>query len=131
MRHWSPDTNLVEHARLDGYPIAHLEPADRAWVVAGLTAHGITAEETARALGCSLRLVRQIRADPMTQACRFAMSMADELAQARRDNARALAALESYRRETRREIDRLRRQRDRLVNDLTAARRALPPGVTA
>ena len=48
-----------------GLPITELTGPDRAWVVAGLAAAGWTAEETAAQLRCSLRLIRQIRAEPM------------------------------------------------------------------
>lgn len=41
---------------------------DRAWLVAGLTAAGMTAQDIAARTGCSLRLIRAIRAEDMTQA---------------------------------------------------------------
>lgn len=47
--------------------MASLGAADRSWVVAGLTLYGLTAEEIADRLSCSLRLVRSIRAEDMTQ----------------------------------------------------------------
>lgn len=46
--------------------MADLAAPDRAWVVAHLTAEGMTAADAADRLGCSLRLVKTVRADPMT-----------------------------------------------------------------
>lgn len=69
---WTPDDQLIP-AYLEP-PRRRLNPlssADRAWVVAGLTLAGKTADDIAERLGCSLRLVRSIRADPMTQICLF------------------------------------------------------------
>ncbi|WP_237569284.1 NAD(P)H-dependent flavin oxidoreductase [Mycolicibacterium lacusdiani] len=39
---------------------------DRAWLVSGLTLRVLTAKDIAERLGCSLRLVRAIRAEPIT-----------------------------------------------------------------
>lgn len=63
---WTPDDNLIDAARAGKLSAHTLTPHDRCWVVAGLTAAGVTAERTAELLGCSLRLVRSIRAEPMT-----------------------------------------------------------------
>jgi hypothetical protein len=49
--------------------MSNLTDADRSWVVAGLTLGGFTAEDIADRLGCSLRLVRSVRAADMTQVC--------------------------------------------------------------
>lgn len=68
---WSPDDQLIASFLTGRRPPLELSPADRAWVVAGLTLAGKTAEDIAARLNCSLRLVRTIRADPMTQLCVF------------------------------------------------------------
>lgn len=68
---WEPDTQLIASYLANARPELKLSPADRAWVVAGLTLAGKTAEDIAERLGCSLRLIRTIRADPMTQVCVF------------------------------------------------------------
>lgn len=52
-------------------PELKLSGPDRAWAVAGLTLAGKTAEDIASRIGVSLRLVRTIRSDPMTQVCMF------------------------------------------------------------
>ena len=69
---WRPDDQLVQ-AVLAGSPttMRDLAPADRAWVVAGLKRAGHTAEQIKDRLGCSLRQVRAILADPLTAVCRL------------------------------------------------------------
>lgn len=97
--------------------MADLSLADRSWVVAGLTLAGLTAKDIAERLGCSLRLVRSIRAEDMTQVCVLMQSesqnFADELRLSksehevtRREAIEALA-----------EAGRVRRQRDRLLDE--------------
>ena len=68
---WEPDEQLVPAvlASVRGYSMAALSFPDRCWVVAGLTLAGLTAEEIAERLACSLRLVRSLRAEDMTQVC--------------------------------------------------------------
>jgi hypothetical protein len=69
---WVPDELLV--ASVLGSPRAwrgatELSAADRSWLVAGLTLGGLTASDIASRLSCSLRLVRSIRAESLTQVC--------------------------------------------------------------
>lgn len=69
---WEPDNQMV--AAVLSSPKAwrgmtQLCDWDRAWLVAGLTLAGMTAKDIAERLGCSLRLVRSIRAEDRTQAC--------------------------------------------------------------
>lgn len=69
---WEPDNQMV--AAVLASPKAwrgmtQLCDWDRAWLVAGLTLANMTAWEIAERLGCSLRLVRSIRAEDRTQAC--------------------------------------------------------------
>lgn len=66
---WEPDEHLVPAAKAGRLTMADLAAPDRAWVVAHLTAEGMTAAETADRLGCSLRLVKAVRAEPMTAVC--------------------------------------------------------------
>lgn len=68
---WEPDGQLIPAYLTGARPELRLSTADRAWVVAGLTLAGKTAEDIAERIGCSLRLVRTIRADPLTQVCLF------------------------------------------------------------
>jgi hypothetical protein len=119
---WCPDENLIAHARLGGISIKGLEGPDRAWVVAGLQVSGLTADDTARALGCSLRLVRSIRAEPMTKLAVYTMTLLDRL-----DGVMAASMLYEHDRECEvaalyRELTRLSRQRDKLIGDLARAR---------
>lgn len=68
---WEPDDQLVPSLLAGPRPELKLSQADRSWAVAGLTLAGKTAEDIAERLGVSLRLVRTIRSDPMTQVCLF------------------------------------------------------------
>lgn len=124
---WTPDINLVDHARLDGFDIRHLNAADRSWVVAGLACAGITANESASALHCSLRLVHQIRSQPMTAACAYAINLADELAATRTELARTQSLRTAETTHHQRQLDLLTHQRGRLINDLATLRQQLPP----
>lgn len=121
-RPWVPDDNLVEHARLGGVNGRLLCNEDRAWVVAGLTAAGLTGEETAKCLGLSLRVIRQVRAEPMTRIAVYALRMRQMVIaevcaakKAARDHELELAC-------KRRELNRLELQRNRLIDSLAAAR---------
>lgn len=92
---------------------------DRCWVVAGLGLAGLTAEQIADRLGCSLRLVRSVRAEPTTAMAAWAITeanhFADELRLARCEQTRLTEELRASSAEARR----LRTQ----VNKL-----ATPPG---
>jgi hypothetical protein len=68
---WEPDDQLIAAVRCGNgnRRMADLDDADRSWVVAGLTLAGMTADDIADRLGCSLRLVRAVRAADMTQVC--------------------------------------------------------------
>lgn len=109
---WSPDEQLVP-AILAGGPhtMRDLTPPDSAWVVAGLRLKGLTAREIAdRLKPCSLRQIRAINAEPMTQVCllyqiereNFAnthhMSETD-IRRLSRELADALSAVERYKRQ--------------------------------
>lgn len=122
---WQPDTNLVDHTRISTYPIAKLGPEDRAWVVAGLTVTGYTAEDTARQLQCSLRLIRQIRAEPTFTLAVYALQLRDQLctADARitdttRQANRTINTLQA-------ELRRTKTQNKKLVETVKAYRAAL------
>ena len=114
MASWEPDEQLV-HSVLAHRSVGDLTVHDRAWVVAGLTRAGLTAEDIADRLSCSLRLVRTIRADPMTQVCSRMQAesehFADEI-RLLRSELRASAARASA---AELEVSRLRRQLVRLT----------------
>lgn len=96
--------------------MADLSTPDRCWLVAGLTLARLTAEDIADRMNCSLRLVRTIRAEDMTQVClrmqEETHAFTDEVRLARSEHRAALAALEAMTAER----DRLRVQLDRLLD---------------
>ena len=112
---WEPDDQLIPAYLTSARPELKLNSADRAWVVAGLTLAGKTAEDIAERLGCSLRLIRTIRSDPMTQVCVFYQReievFSSELRMATSE--RRLAALELE--ETKRELARVEGQLSNLI----------------
>lgn len=119
---WQPDDNLIDHARLCPVSILDMSGPDRAWVVAGLSAAGWTAEETARALKCSLRLIRQIRAEPMCTVATYALTAREQhrderfhLTEELRHAHRRIAGLRG-------ELARITNQRNQLIESRIAAR---------
>lgn len=117
---WAPDEHLIDAAREGKLRATAMSGPDRCWVVAGLTAAGVTAEETARLLHCSLRLVRQIRAEPMTAVCTYALDIAAVLHR-QRDTARTeRIALRLDAENARMDADRFKAQRDELLDRLAA-----------
>lgn len=123
VRGWQPDENLVEHVRMCPMKITELTGPDRAWVVAGLAAAGWTAEETAKQLQCSLRLIRQIRAEPMFVVATYALGLREQLllagvrrTEAERAHRRAMAGLRG-------ELRRMEAQRNKLIDKSSTNRR--------
>lgn len=117
VQRWEPDDQLVP-AILAGSPktMADLSAPDRCWLVAGLTLARLTAEDIADRMRCSLRLVRTIRAEDMTQVClrmqEETHAFTDEVRLARSEHRSALAALTAVTAER----DRLRVRLDRLLD---------------
>ncbi len=117
VQRWEPDDQLVP-AILAGSPrrMSDLSAPDRCWLVAGLTLARLTAEDIADRMGCSLRLVRTIRAEDMTQVClrmqQETHAFTDEVRLARSEHRSALAALAAVTAER----DRLRTRLDRLMD---------------
>lgn len=114
---WTPDAQLIPSVLAgSGRKMCELSEADRAWVVAGLTVAGHTAEDIADRLGCSLRLVRSIRAKDMTQVCVAAQAetrtFVDELHLARSEMRSAKQALG----ECELDLARTREQLNRLID---------------
>ena len=114
---WEPDEQMVPALLASGNPctMADLSGPDRCWAVAGMRAAGLTAEQIADRLDCSLRLVRAVLAEPMTAVCSYAATetghFADELRLARRERAIAEAAAA----DAAAEAERLNRQLGRLI----------------
>jgi hypothetical protein len=72
---WVPDDQLIPSVLAgSGRKMSQLGSSDRSWVVAGLTLAGLTAEDIADRMDCSLRLVRSIRAEDMTRVCSMMQS---------------------------------------------------------
>ena len=127
---WSPDAQLIAAALSVHTPtatLARLSAPDRCCVVAGLDSAGLTTEDIAVRLGCSIRTVRTVRSDPMTVVCARMQAetahFTDELRLARREHTARLRDLE----ETRRENDRLRSQIARLLGNTCRAGHPLTP----
>lgn len=124
---WVPDEQLVP-AIIAGSKkrMRYLPEPDRAWVVAGLGVRGLTAEDIATRLDCSLRLVRTIRAWPMTRVCRYAqvetVNFTKELALA--DSARRSAVAAHT--ELAGQCERIRAQRDRMLDEKICGHRVFP-----
>jgi hypothetical protein len=120
---WVPDELLV--ASVLGSPrswrgATELSSADRAWLVAGLSLGGLTAADIASRLSCSLRLVRSIRAEDVTQVCVWAQRQARVLGDGVRVErvAHAGTRLELVR--ARAEVVRLKAQVEDLLSALVA-----------
>lgn len=77
---WQPDDGLIYAVQHRPVPIADLSGPDRAWIVAYLAAAGWTVASIAERLRCSLRLVQQIKAEPMTQVAMLAHDQRRDLA---------------------------------------------------
>jgi hypothetical protein len=103
---WRPDEQMVA-AMLTGRctsTYSQLSVPDRCWAVAGLEAAGLTAEEIAPRLGCCVRTVRVIQAQPMTEVCKLLAAesehFADELRLVRSELTGALSQVSGLEGET-------------------------------
>lgn len=123
MTSWTPDDNLVATAQAGKVAVKTLGCEDRSWVVAGLTARGITADDAAKLLGCSLRLIRQIRAHPLTTMALYAQTVAVDVetttSRARTEQRAAAYELEDLKMTA----ERYKRQRDDLIEQLARSAR--------
>ncbi|AYB70614.1 hypothetical protein SEA_SERENDIPITOUS_73 [Mycobacterium phage Serendipitous] len=124
MSGWRPDEMLVP-ALLAGSPTTmdDLDGCDRVWAVVVMTDdEEMTAEAIAERLGCSLRLVRTILADPSTVLMRMYRAEAEtferELDMVSGEVQRLASALAT----TEAERDRMQVQRDRLLQVALAER---------
>lgn len=118
---WVPDEQLV--ASVLGSPRAwrgatELSGPDRAWLVAGLTAAGLTAADIAGRLSCSVRLVKSIRADDLAAVSVWAQREVGKLADVARVERVAHEATRQELGRVRAEAARLRSQVDELVAKL-------------
>ncbi len=124
---WQPDENMLHHARSGGCDIRNLTGPDRAWVVAALQVSGMTADESASLLHCSLRLIRQIRSEPMCVTARYAITLHDRLCCERIEFAKQLRDRDLLAAAAVARADQLLAQRNRLIADLDAVRRQRIP----
>ena len=115
---WQPDAALVLTVRTRTLPIADLSGPDRAWIVASLTVEGWTVAAIADRLACSLRLIQQIKAEPMTIVALYALGVERELRHERglRHLDGRLAAQDAAAKDQR--IERLTIQRDRMLDQV-------------
>lgn len=116
---WQPDEHMI--AAVLSTPKAsrkmtELSDMDRSWLVAGLTLAGVTAQDIADRMSCSLRLVRSIRAEDMTQFAVVAQAeghtLGNDLRAERCDHALTRRQLA----ESRAETERLRAQFDQVLD---------------
>lgn len=115
---WHPDTALVFTVRTRSLPIADLSGPDRAWIVASLTVEGWTVAAIADRLVCSLRLIQQIKAEPMTIVALYALGLERKLREEKglRHLEGRLADQDSAAKDQR--IHTLERQRDRMLDQI-------------
>lgn len=118
---WEPDDQMVAAALSSPKSfrkMTDLSAADRAWLVAGLTVAGVTAQDIADRTGCSLRLIRAIRAEEITQMAVLLHTETRALGDELRVEHIEHVATQHQLMESRSEADRLRGQVDHLVKAL-------------
>ncbi len=122
---WEPDPMLVDSAVDGRLHAVGMDEADRCAVVAALSDRGESADQIADRLHCSPRLVKRIRADPLTVTLRRAAAAEHALAAA---ESHAERCDQLRRQETDlavADVARCRRQLDDLVEQLRRTRAAL------
>lgn len=122
---WEPDPHLIPAATDGRLHATKMSEPDRAYVVAVLTRRGESADRIADRLHCSARLVKRIRAEPLTQQIRRAEHAEEQLKAA---VSRAESCTELRHREQQLADDattRIRTQLDELVEQLRRTRHAL------
>lgn len=113
---WAPDEQLID-ALLAGSPttMADLSAHDRAWAVAGMKLRGMTAEQIKERLGCSLRLVRAIAAEPGACMAKLYMIEREAFADTYRMTDAEIRRLARALAEAERDRDRAIAERNRLI----------------
>lgn len=125
---WQPDDALALTVRTRVLPIGELSGPDRAWVVASLTVQGWTVAAIAGRLKCSLRLIQQIKAEPMTVVALHALGLQHQLVQERSmRRLESLAAAQTCA-EIEKVVARLTRQRDALLERVVQLQREVRNG---
>ena len=104
----------------------NLCPSDRSWAVAGLKRAGYSGDQTADAMGCSVRLVRTILAADMTKVCELYQSetesFRDEVRLLTSDNTAKAVKIE----ELCSELRRVRTSLNRLIDEKITGVRTFP-----
>ena len=112
---WEPDTAVVDQVLSGKRGLRDLETCDRAVVVAELTMRGESVELIADRLGCSTRVVKRMRAFPLT---RTLMRARDAESRVEQWQSRAVSQSGG-------DVDRLQTQVQVLSSALDEARREL------
>lgn len=122
---WEPDPHLIPAATDGRLQATKMTEPDRAYVVAVLTRRGESADRIADRLHCSPRLVKRIRAEPLTQQIRRAEHAEEQLkaAVSRAESCTELRHREQELAEA--AAARVRAQLDQLVEQLRRTRHAL------
>ena len=114
---WHPDEQLVPAILAGGgHRMSDLSPHDRAWVVAELKDRGLTADQIRSWLGCSLRTVRFIAAEPAVDMARLYLRERENFADELRMNSTEVRRLAAELATTAAERDRYKLQLDRLLD---------------
>lgn len=119
LQRWEPDEQLVPSVLASpkaSKRMQDLPGPDRCWLVAGLTVHGLTAKDIADRTGCSIRLVKSIRAEDMTQVCVVALRETKAFDAELRLVRSELAVKDREQAETEAELGRVRLQLDRMID---------------
>ena len=119
---WAPDVQMVAAVlavpRMAG-SLTGMETPDRCWLVAGLSLAGLTAREIAHRCRCSERLVKAIRAEPMTALCVLMQSETGRLETELRVERIDHAATQLELARANRDVSRLRVQVGQMLDALT------------
>ena len=122
---WQPDLQLVPAMLVvPRWPkrLTEYEEPDRCWIVAGLTLADWSAEEIVHRIGGSIRLIRDIRSKPMTSLCTLMHEEMEKLTKELRLSEIDRAATEHELAQTTREAERLRLQRDQVIEKRKAGK---------
>ncbi len=123
---WLPDDGLVEKARMMGQPIISMSNADRTWVVVSLSALGWTAQDIADRLSCSLRLIRNIKAEPAAQLAAYALGLRSQIIAIAGTCRLEVSGLRYVLDAQTVQLENLQRQRADLIRQLQLERNTLP-----
>lgn len=125
---WEPDDALVFTVRTRVLPIGNLSGPDRAWIVASLTIQGWTVASIAGRLKCSLRLIQQIKAEPLTVVAMYALGLQRQLVEERSLRRLECLAASQTLAETEHAVGRLTRQRDALLDRMVELQKEVGHG---